>query len=260
MHVGSLHIYPLKGARAVDLGRSAVGARGLDGDRRWLAVNAAGRQMTQRSHPSFATITARPHPAGLGLSAGGKRDLLVPAPAPDAERIDATVWEDVRVSAALAFAGAHEWISAVAGEPARLVHFDARSERLKRGIWVSAPLPMGFADAYPILVATTGSLAALNAEIARGGGAPVPMRRFRPNIVVDCDDPWAEDFWKTLRIGGNVFDLVKPDDRCVVTTTDQETGRRMGKEPLASLARIRRSADPRINGVIFGWYAVPRGP
>jgi uncharacterized protein YcbX len=151
-------------------------------------------------------------------------------------------------------------VSGVVGEPARLVHFDARSERMKRGIWTAAPLPIGFADAYPILIATTGSLTALNAEIARHGGTSVPMRRFRPNIVVECNDPWAEDFWKVVRMGGEAFDLVKPDDRCIVTTTDQESGARMGKEPLASLARIRRSADPRINGVLFGWYAVPRAP
>jgi uncharacterized protein YcbX len=84
------------------------------------------------------------------------------------------------------------------------------------------------------------------------------MTRFRPNIVVDCDQPWTEDTWKLLRIGAVELELVKPSDRCIVTTTDQATGARMGKEPLASLARLRRSADPRINGVLFGWNAVPR--
>ena len=86
------------------------------------------------------------------------------------------------------------------------------------------------------------------------------MARFRPNIVIGCDEPWREDYWKALRIGGIEIDLVKPCDRCVVTTKDQATGASMGKEPLASLARLRRSADPRINGVLFGWNSVPRAP
>jgi uncharacterized protein YcbX len=84
------------------------------------------------------------------------------------------------------------------------------------------------------------------------------MARFRPNLVVHCDDAWAEDGWSQLKIGEVVLDLVKPSDRCIVTTTDQRTGERMGKEPLASLARIHRSSDPRIKGVLFGVNAVPR--
>ncbi len=86
------------------------------------------------------------------------------------------------------------------------------------------------------------------------------MRRFRPNVVVANDDPWQEDYWGAVRIGGMVFDLVKPCDRCAVTTKDQVTGASLGKEPLATLARLRRSADERINGVLFGWNAVPRAP
>jgi hypothetical protein len=68
----------------------------------------------------------------------------------------------------------------------------------------------------------------------------------------------VEDFWRVVRIGAVEFELVKPCDRCVVTTKDQETGEASSKEPLASLARLRRSADLRINGVLFGWNAVPR--
>ena len=83
------------------------------------------------------------------------------------------------------------------------------------------------------------------------------MARFRPNIVIDCDEPWAEDRWSQIAFGGVALELVKPSDRCIVTTTDQRTGARMGKEPLAALARLRRSTDPRIDGVLFGVNAVP---
>ena len=84
------------------------------------------------------------------------------------------------------------------------------------------------------------------------------MARFRPNVVIDCDEAWAEDRWAQLSIGQVTLDLVKLSDRCIVTTTDQKTGERMGKEPLAGLARIHRSKDPRIKGVLFGVNAVPR--
>jgi uncharacterized protein len=259
MRVASLHFYPIKGARAVSPDGVGVTPRGLDGDRRWLVVDQTGMFHTQRSRAGLATIVAEPTAdGGLRLSAPGVADLVIGAPS-GAERLDATVW-DSTVSAAVADARAHAWVSAVLGDDVLLVHMDARAERLKRGVWTAEPLPVTFADAYPVLIATTGSLAALNAEIVQRGGAAVPMARFRPNIVIDCDEPWREDYWKAMRIGGIEVDLVKPCDRCVVTTKDQLTGESMGREPLESLTRLRMSGDPRVKGVLFGWNVVPRAP
>jgi len=100
-------------------------------------------------------------------------------------------------------------------------------------------------------------LAALNEHIIEGGAAAVPMSRFRPNIVIENEVPWAEDSWKQLEIGGAVIDLVKPCTRCVMTTLDQSSGRKQGREPLRSLRALRTSADPNNEGVLFGVNAVP---
>jgi uncharacterized protein YcbX len=256
MRIASLHIYPIKGTRAVDVDRARFEQRGLEGDRRWVVVDAAGQFITQRSHPRLAQISATPIRTGLRLSAPRADELLVDRP-PGSERIEVTVWEH-RVNAALADAHAGTWLSNFFGEELRLAYMDGASERLKRGIWTEAPLPISFADAYPALITTTGSLAALNTEIARRGLTPVPMTRFRPNVVIDCDEPWQEDTWKTLRLGALEVDLVKPCDRCVVTTKDQISGESMGEEPIVSLTRLRMSDDPRIKGVLFGWNSAPR--
>jgi hypothetical protein len=255
MKVHSLHIYPIKGTRAVDVARASVELRGLEGDRRWLVVDANGRFITQRSHPKLATITAQPTRTGLRLSAPGASEILVERPSPS-HRAHTVVWRH-EVDAAVADEAAAAWLSDYVGQPLRFVYMDAAAERLQRNEWVDGA-PVSFADAYPVLIATTASLAAVNAEIERAGGERVTMRRFRPNIVVDCDEAWVEDFWRTIRIGDVEIELVKPCDRCVVTTKDQETGEGRGPEPIASLARLRRSADPRINGVLFGWNAVPK--
>lgn len=255
MRVHSLHIYPIKGTRAVDVDRAQLEPRGLEGDRRWVVIDVTAKFITQRSHPKLATISAVPTRTGLSLSAPGGGEIVVQRPSAS-ERVEVTVWQH-RVSAALADGDAGAWLSRVIGEPLRLAYMDAAAERLQRNIWVEA-LPISFADAYPVLIATTGSLAAVNDEIENAGGSAVTMRRFRPNVVIDCEDAWAEDFWRVLRIGDVELELVKPCDRCVVTTKDQTSGEAMGKEPLASLARLRRSADPRLNGVLFGWNAAPR--
>ncbi len=258
MRVHSLHIYPIKGTRAVDVARASVEPRGLEGDRRWLVVDANGRFITQRSHPKLATITAQPTRTGLRLFAPGAGEVLVERPLPS-HRAHTVVWRH-EVDAAVADEAAAAWLSDYFGQPLGLVYMDAAAERLQQGEWVAEAVPVSFADAYPVLIATTASLAAVNAEIERAGGERVTMRRFRPNIVVECDEAWAEDFWRTVRIGAVEIDLVKPCDRCVVTTKDQDTGAGKGPEPIASLARLRRSADPRINGVLFGWNAVPKAP
>lgn len=256
MRVASLHIHPVKGMRALDIQRARVEARGIAHDRRWLAVDANGDFLTQRSHPHMATMNAAPSQNGLKLSADGFGEIEIATPS-GATRRRVIVW-DTEIDAAATDSAASAFLSDLIGEEAHLVCMDARALRLKTSVWTPAPVPVSFADAFPILVTTTGSLAALNRDIESHGGAPVPMARFRPNIVVECDEPWAEDKWERLQVGEVILELVKPSDRCIVTTTDQRTGERRGKEPLAALARIHRSTDPRINGVIFGENAVPR--
>lgn len=255
MRVHSLHIYPVKGMRAVDVDRAQVEARGLSGDRRWVVVDTNGRFITQRSHPRLAQIEATRTSTGVRLSTPAAGAIAVEKPSGN-ERAEATVWKH-QVDAALADAEAGAWLSRFFGEDLRLAYMDDAAVRHQSNIWVDA-VPLSFADAYPVLIATTASLAAINTEIANAGGASIPMRRFRPNVVIDCGEAWSEDFWRVLRVGAVEFELVKPCDRCVVTTRDQTSGEAMGREPIASLARLRRSADPRINGVLFGWNAVPR--
>lgn len=242
--------------RAVDVTRARVEPRGLAGDRRWLVVDAGGAFLTQRGHPHLATMTATLTPTGVEILAEGFGALEVATPSGAARRT-VVVWSS-EVDAAATGADASAFISDLIGEEAHLVYMDDQALREKASVWTADLVPVSFADAFPVLVTTTGALAALNRDIVKHGGEAVPMARFRPNIVIDCDEPFAEDRWTQIRIGDVALDLVKPSDRCIVTTTDQRTGERKGKEPLAALARIHRSTDPRINGVIFGENAVPR--
>lgn len=255
MRVSSLHIHPVKGMRAVDLPAAHIGARGLDGDRRWLATDEEGVFLTQRTCQPLATIDAETVEGGLRLSLGESSITVAP---PSGGRRTVTIWKDA-VEAADAGEEAAGWLSEALSRPARLFYMDDAAERRTSGRW-GPKRQVSFADAYPILVTTTGSLDALNAAIAANGGEAVLMKRFRPNIVIDGADPWAEDFWKTIRIGGIELDLVKPCDRCLVTTLDQATGEKQGREPLKTLHKIRRSAHPDLPDVaLFGWNASPRG-
>lgn len=253
--ITGLFVYPVKGCQGTALEEAVLGARGLAFDRHWMIVDPAGRFLTQRELPRLAAI--RPHLSdeALGLDLAGARRLELPLRA-EGSRITVRVWSDTLPALAVA-AEADEALSRFLGRPVRLIRFDESQRRVCDEAYAPAGAHTAFADGFPLLVANEGSLAALNAALAEQGAPPVPMSRFRPNLVLGDAPAGAEDRYPGLLVGDAVrLDLVKPCDRCVVTTIDQASGRSMGQEPIRTLARIRR--NPRTRGVWFGQNAVPR--
>ena len=252
MRVQSLHIYPVKGVRGVSVDSAQVKARGFEHDRRWLVVDDNNRFITQRENQRLATIDAAIIGNGLHLLSPNAGEAEVATPK-NGERVSVVIWRD-EVDALTVDAEINGWLSEALKQKVRLVFMDDAASRNTSGHW-GAAAPVSFADGYPFLITTTGSLATLNKAIEDGGSDAVGMERFRPNIVINDDKPWADDGWSVVQIGDALFDYVKPCVRCVVTTKDQQTGETMGKEPLASLTKIRMSAHPDLNGALFGWNA-----
>jgi len=247
-----LFIYPLKSGANLPRAQARAEPRGLEHDRRWMVVRPDGTFITGRQVPSLVRIRAVPEDGGLLLSAPGRPELRVSAPAPDAPRMDVTVWGD-RCSAARAGEAADAWLGAFFGEPVSLVHVDARMERQVDLTYASPGEQVGFADGFPMLLLSRGSLEEVNRRVAR----PVTMLHFRPNLVVDDCAPFAEDGWKRLRIGEVELAVVKPCARCVFTTVDPSTGEKSRDgEPLRTLTAFRREG----NKVLFGQNVLVRRP
>lgn len=255
--VAGLHVYPVKGCAGTALEEARLVARGLEHDRRWMIVDAAGRFLSQRELPALARIRPAIVADRLLLRLPDATDLAVPV-ADRGERITVTVWRD-RVEAVAPSAAADRALSARLGRPVRLVRFPEAARRPCDPGFAPAGSHTGFADAFPLLVTSLSSLDELNEALLERGEGPVPMARFRPNLVLAGLPRRAEDAMPRLRLaGGAELLLVKPCERCIVTTTDQETGERLGSEPLATLRRIRR--DARTGEVLFGQDAVPLLP
>lgn len=251
----SVHIHPVKAMRGFAPAEAEVQPWGLAGDRRWTVVDASGKVVTQRRHPRMALASAELLAGGdIRVSAPGREPLTVEVPEPSAT-IRVEVFE-TPVEAVPAGGAADAWFSAWLDAEVRLVHMDDPARR--RPVDPAYALPgetVSFADGYPLLVTATSSLDALNSLIARGDHAaegPLPMNRFRPNLVVEGTAPWAEDGWTRLAVGEVTFRVARSCGRCVVTTTDQLTGER-GKEPLRTLAGHRKQD----NRLIFGQNLVP---
>lgn len=253
VRLAAIHIYPMKAARAVDLSESLVEPWGLAGDRRWLLVDENGRFISQREEPSLARVVIRygPAAASIGVSADGFPSGQVAVPADGAQMLNVRVMRSL-VLAAAAGAEADAWFSAYLGRPVRLVFLDDPTRRLVDPAYGRPGDTVSFADGYPLLLTSTGSLDELSRWLAEDGERPVPMTRFRPSAVVTGAPPWAEDRWRRIRIGDVPFRVVKPCGRCVVTTTDQVTGER-GRQPLTMLGRRRRFGQQ----LVFGQNLIP---
>jgi uncharacterized protein YcbX len=245
MHLSAIHLYPVKSCRGEPRREALVEPWGLAGDRRWMIIDREGRFLTQREEPRLATIAIAPQPDGIELRSGDRR-LFVAAPGPEVPRSPVTVWRST-VPAQIAAASLAELV----GRDLRLAYMDDPRLRGVNPDYGRSEDRVSFADGYPLLLASEASLGDLNARMA----SPLPMDRFRPNLVVAGAAPWAEDFWRRIRIGDAVFRVVKPCDRCIVTTTDQATGARSaaGGEPLRTLARFRRRDDK----VFFAQNLIP---
>jgi hypothetical protein len=251
LQLASITIYPIKSSGGLSLSCAAVEPRGLAHDRRWMIVDENARFLTGRQSPSLVMLRARPEDGGLVLAAAGRSNLRVEVPPASAPRLNVTVWGDT-VDAVVAGADASAWLSDFLQRPVRLVYMDPAARRAVDPERARPGDEVSFADGYPLLLIGQGSLDGLNARLRR----PVPMARFRPNLVVGGSEPHAEDGWRRVRIGSIEFEAVKPCVRCVFTTVDPDSGSfDPDREPLNTLLTYRRTPK----GVTFGQNLIARG-
>lgn len=246
--ISNLIYYPIKACRGFEVDTACVERMGLEHDRRMMVVTEQGEFLTQREHPRLALVTPRLSDGMLELSAPNYDSIRLGiqtsgAPWP----VD--IWKSKGVPAIDQGEEAARWFSDWLGTSVRLVHFaDGYKRRVNEEYAVNDDDHTGFADAYPILLISEESLQDLNSRLE----TPVPMNRFRPNLVVRGCEPFAEDTWNRIKLGDVELAVVKPCVRCVVTTIDKET-LEQSKEPLKTLGKYRKHKL----GAIFGQNVIP---
>lgn len=248
IQLSSLTCYPIKACRGFDVNAARVERMGLERDRRMMVVTPEGHFLTQREYPRLALVAPALDGGAVTLSAPNFEALRVPIQT-SGTPVAVDIWKSRGVHAIDQGDAAAQWFSDWIGIPARLVHIaDGCIRKVNREYAVNPDDHTAFADGYPILLASEESLADLNARLE----SPVPMNRFRPNIVARGCGAFAEDAWKRIRIGEVEMAVVKPCARCVVTTIDKET-LAQNKEPLKTLNAYRK----RENGAMFGQNVIP---
>ncbi|MTI14357.1 MOSC domain-containing protein [Sansalvadorimonas verongulae] len=251
--VSELAVYPVKSCRQLTATNWTVDSFGLTGDRRWMVIDSnTGLFVSQRTHPQMVKIVCVPTVSGLVLRHPEQGELAVSRP-DQGGVCSATVWSDT-CGARDAGDNAAQWCSEVIGKSCRLVFMPDTSFRQVDRRYAKEGIRASFADGFPFLLISEASLELLNTKLAENGEDSVPMKRFRPNIVVKGCEPHAEDQWNRIRIGGIEFSGVKDCTRCVMTTVNTDTAEK-NKEPLRTLAQYRRNDK----GVIFGQNMIHHG-
>lgn len=244
----NLSVYPIKSARGIDVSQSQVTARGLLYDRRWMVCDRSGVFLTQRALPQMALIQVELGDTLRLSMADNTYDVLeLPIVPQETAATSVEVWGDECLAWSMGEAAA-QWLSNALGVDCQLVYMPESTHRPADHGRCDAP--NSFSDAYPFLLISAASLADLNDRLDQ----PVPMNRFRPNLVVRGCEPFAEDDWRRIRVGAIEFDVAKACARCAMPGLDQATGERQ-QEPLKTLATYRHWDQ----AIWFGQNLIARG-
>ncbi len=244
---GLVH-YPIKSCSGIHVTRSRVEAIGLESDRRMMLVTPEGKFLTQREHHKLALVKPVLSGQTLSLSAPGMEEISLAIMQEGVVNL-VSIWKSSGVEAIDQGDLAARWFSEWLNASVRLVHLAKGYRRKVSQEYAVTPNDhTGFADGYPILIATEASLADLNARMEQS----IPMDRFRPNLILAGSTAFEEDEWNRIFIGDIELAVVKPCARCVITTIDKQT-LEVSREPLKTLSTFRRK--PR--GVMFGQNAIP---
>ncbi|HEY9754766.1 MAG TPA: MOSC N-terminal beta barrel domain-containing protein [Oculatellaceae cyanobacterium] len=247
--ITEINIFPIKSCRGFAPNQAVTTARGFKWDRNWMVVKDDGSFITQRQKPTMSQIvptvleeSEHGQTIRMRLEAPGMKPLEFESSGSGSKR-NVIVWQDTcnAVDEGEAVAA---WFSEYLQTASQLVRFSPDfTRRVDPKYKTHENDQVGFADGYPFMMISQQSLDDINSKVEN----QLLMNRFRPNLVVDGCEPFAEDTWKTVKINNIVFHVVKPCSRCVITCTDQETSK-VSPEPLRTLSTYRNQ----MNKIMFG--------
>lgn len=256
--IARLFVYPVKSCAGAELPEVLLTETGLEFDRAWMVVDAGGNFVTQRQLPRMALIKPQMKHMEVVLRAPGMLALHLAFDRVE-KPVRVRVWKDDVAAYDMGDIAA-QWFSDFLSEPGRpqtlrLVRFDPEHRRLSSLQWTDGVEALNqFADGFPVLVASEGSLAELNERLAAAGHEAVGIERFRPNIVLAGIESHDEDRVDALHVttgeGEAELKPVKPCTRCPIPDIDPATG--LGSPEVGDMLRTYR-ADARVGGAItFG--------
>jgi uncharacterized protein len=244
MRISEINVFPVKSLKGIRVKSALVEERGLENDRRFMLIDEKRTFITQREFPVLARFETEFVDDGFMISFDGEK-ILLPTINDFDNKLNVKIWSST-AKAIVCDESINEWFSDKLKIKTRLVYMPDDSKRIVSPFYSIKKYKdiVSFADGYPVLLIGEESLADLNSKLE----TPIPMDRFRTNLVVSGSEAFAEDSWKRIRICKTIFQLMKPCARCVMTTIDQTKGEKQGSEPLKTLSSYRNKKGK----VMFG--------
>jgi MOSC domain-containing protein len=238
VQVTRLSVYPVKSLGGVVVDTVTVTPQGLDGDRRFVLLDPDGDRISAREVNPLLGIEAAVVSGGVRLTAPDGETFVVAEPSPEAPHTSTSMSRIDDLTLADPDAGV--WLSVRAGRPLRVAYQHDPTSRSVAVMHGGHPGDtMMLQDAGPILMVTEASVRQLREWVGPGWVEHAEaIQRFRPNVVIDGDVPFAEDHWDRIRLGDTWFRVGAACDRCVMTTIDLSTLTTTA-EPIRTLARHR---------------------
>jgi uncharacterized protein YcbX len=243
LQISQLYIYPIKSLGGIALNTARLTDRGLEHDRRWLLIDDNNRFLTQRENAQMALFKQDLQDGVFTVTyTANGTSIQIPLQPLKQEMVEVTIWDDT-CTAQYVCDEVDEWFTRKLGISCRLVYMPNDTLRQTDPRYTNEGTVTSFSDAYPALIIGQASLNDLNSRL----NVPLPMNRFRPNIVFTGGEPYSEDTMQHISINGIDMYGVKLCARCIMTTIDQTTAEK-NKEPLKTLATYRRKG----NKILFG--------
>lgn len=240
----NINVYPIKSSAGIELSNSWVEELGLAFDRRFVVASPEGEFFTARTQPTLCLIQANLTATGMVITAPNMPALTIEYHKLSPNYVAVRVWNDT-INAQQCLENINQWFSRYLEQPCQLLFFGADSQRFVK----NKSSQVGFADGYPLLLISQASLDSLNSQYS-ADTPTIAMAQFRPNIVVNNCDAFAEDTWQHIRIGEVEFEITKPCTRCIFTTINPQTSEQhRQQEPLKTLKNFRQVAN---GDILFG--------
>lgn len=250
LQISELYIYPIKSLGGIKLDQALITDRGFEYDRRWMLIDSNNRFISQREVPAMALLNVRILNNHLQVvNNQNQTSVKIPLYTNNQQLINVIIWDDICIAQPVS-EEINRWFSDTLGLNCRLVYMPNETKRATDPHYSADGMITSFSDGYPFLIIGQASLDDLNKRV----DTPLPINRFRPNIVFTGGSPYLEDTMDSFSINNVDFNGVKLCARCIITTIDQHSAQK-GKEPLKTLATYRFKN----NKIYFGQNLVHTG-
>lgn len=279
----ALYVYPIKSCRGISLQSSAMMSEGLLYDRRFMFIDDKNNFLTIRQDSRMTLIRPQltnpdhPETCELVVSIDGNSgdSFRVPAQplatdlaAQGAAVETVTIWEKKQLAYVFP-SSITSIISDFLEFPVRLAYctpeLAARAFKGTDATLNGISGTVGFADIYPLQIASISSLEDLNDHLTKREQSNITVERFRPNVVLEGLSPWDEDSWLVVSFisctqdeGRLVVDILCRCARCLVPNVMPDTAVKDLHEPWSTLMQFRRIDEGIKYKPCFGMLGAPR--